>query len=91
MAAGGLGDYAKNLDRGMSVLDEHRKGDGTWRRFPFFYTLLALCEAGTPNAKRELRYARPEIERKLKTLRRSGEFSLRKRELLTRIAEKQGW
>ncbi|HWZ93361.1 MAG TPA: hypothetical protein VNW92_31090 [Polyangiaceae bacterium] len=91
LAVGGLGDYAKNLNHGLSKLDAQRDGKGTWRAFPFFYTLSALAEVRElPNAKRALKYALPECERRVGKLKPSNEFSRRKRDLLLRILEANG-
>jgi len=88
MAVGGFGDYAKNLNMGLSKLDAQRDGKGTWRSFPFFYTLSALAEVrNLPNAKRALTYALPECEKRVGRLKPTSEFSRRKRDLLLRILE----
>ncbi|MYA78873.1 MAG: hypothetical protein F4132_05050 [Gemmatimonadetes bacterium] len=88
MAIGGLGDYARHLDEGIGVLASHEDGAGTWRRFPFYYTLLALSEVDTPNARRAVSYAFPECERRLNTIRRNTPFGVRRYGLLSRILEK---
>lgn len=88
MAIGGLGDYARHLDEGLGVLTSHEDGAGAWRRFPFYYTLLALSEVDTPNARRARSYALPECERRLKSIRRNPPFGVRRYGLLSRILEK---
>ncbi|MCY3714787.1 MAG: hypothetical protein OXH02_16000 [Gemmatimonadetes bacterium] len=88
MAIGGLGDYARHLDEGIGVLASHEDGAGTWRRFPFYYTLLALSEVDTPNARRAVSYAFPECERRVNTIRRNTPFGVRRYGLLSRILEK---
>jgi hypothetical protein len=91
MAVGGLGDYAKTLNTGLSKLDAMQDGKGTWRRFPFFYTLSALVEVPSlPNAKRALKYALPECDKRVGKLKPSREFSRRKRDLLLRVLEAAG-
>ncbi len=67
-----------------------RFGAGAWRRFPFFYSLLALSEVDTPNARRAVSYALPECDRRLRTLRRNTPFGMRRYRLLSRIHEKYG-
>jgi len=47
------------IERHLRVLGAQRDGTGRWRRFPFYYTLLALLDVGTPSAYAELEYARP--------------------------------
>jgi hypothetical protein len=42
--------------KGMKMLEKHRTGDGKRRRFPFFYTSLALSEIGPEIAPSELEY-----------------------------------
>lgn len=90
MAVGGLGDYARYLDEGVGVLMSQRDGAGAWRRFPFYYTLLALSEVDTPNSRRAVSYALPECERRLHTIRRNTPFGTRRYRLLSRILEKHG-
>lgn len=41
----------------MRSLRNSRDGSGGWGRLPFYYTLLALTEIGTPMAGEEIRYA----------------------------------
>ena len=88
MAIGGLGDYARHLDEGIGVLTSHEDGAGTWRRFPFYYTLLALSEVDTPNARWAVSYALPECKRRLHSLRRNARFGERRHALLSRIIVK---
>ncbi len=38
-----------------------RTGNGKWRFFPFWYTVLALTEIGTPEAKEELSYSKTNL------------------------------
>lgn len=90
MAAGGLGDYAKKLDVGLAVLPRHRDGKGSWRRFPFYYTLLALTESDTPTARAEIQYVLPLCQQKVLSLRNKSAYSRRKRDLLTRVLERYG-
>jgi hypothetical protein len=47
----------ERLHDGLRQLKQLRCGDGTWRRFPFFYTSLALTEIGPELAGAEMRYA----------------------------------
>jgi hypothetical protein len=82
MSVGGLGKHAKDLDIGIGVMAKSRKGDGTWRRFPFFYALSLLVEVDTPNARKELKYARAEADKRLEALRGETELAKRKRKIL---------
>ena len=56
------------IARGLEALRQARTGDGQWRYFPFFYTLLWLVELpdGLDGRVRvELSYARPRCKRLL--------------------------
>jgi hypothetical protein len=68
----------------MEYLKEHRDGNGRWRRFPFYYTLLALTEIPGPAAVREIRYAAPSLESMLSRRGRRGRFDARRREVAER-------
>ena len=50
----------------MKYLKENRKEQGRWRRFPFYYTLLAIMEIPGSQAINEIRYSAPVLERMLK-------------------------
>jgi hypothetical protein len=47
----------ERLRNGLRQLKQLRRGDGTWRRFPFYYTSLAMTEIGTELARAEMQYA----------------------------------
>lgn len=47
----------ERLQKGLDHLKQNRASDGKWRRFPFYYTSLALIEIGPDLAKAELQYA----------------------------------
>ncbi|MFH1313467.1 MAG: hypothetical protein ABIJ00_09640 [Candidatus Eisenbacteria bacterium] len=72
---------------GVRVLQEHRDGRGRWRRFPYYYTLLALVEGGEKTAVPEMRYAAPGLERMLKRSARRDRYDVRRRELAQRVLE----
>jgi hypothetical protein len=63
LAAGGLKNQERLLNSGVKHLKTLRQDNGRWRRFPFYYTLLALSEIDLPAARRELKYAGPACER----------------------------
>jgi hypothetical protein len=44
------------LKAGMKYLKSMRDGKGRWKRFPFYYTLLALSGIDLPESKSELEY-----------------------------------
>lgn len=84
---GGLGDCDATLDYMLNALPQHRDEKGAWRRFPFFFTLLALIELDLPRAQQELEYALPECERKRKRLKPGDDISLRRIAVLDRVLE----
>jgi hypothetical protein len=88
LAAGGLNDSERRLASGMKTLKSHRLGDGRWKRFPFYYTLLALSETDIPSATAEMRYAAPACERSLRRSPRDDRFTRRRRLLAERILER---
>lgn len=86
--AGGLDHHEKRLSDGMKYLKSMRDSDGKWKRFPFFYTLLALIDIDIPAAKEELRYASGVCEKLIKRTPARDKYSLRKREIAQRVLEK---
>jgi hypothetical protein len=54
------------LENGLKALQNDRDGKGKWKRFPYYYTLLALSEIDLEPARQELRYSLPVMERYLK-------------------------
>jgi len=61
--AGGLDRREERLQRGAQHLQSVRDGGNGWRKFPFWYTVLALSEMQSGPAKAELEYAAPALER----------------------------
>lgn len=68
LAIGLLPQAEERLRRGLADLKTLRAGAGKWRRFPFFYTCLALTEIGPGLARAEMRYAAVYWQRNLKRL-----------------------
>jgi len=85
LAVGGLADSEKRANAHIAVLSQHRDGQGRWRRFPFYYTLLALCETDLPAAVEEMRYAAPACERFLRRSPRDELFAPRQRAVVERV------
>jgi hypothetical protein len=84
LTAGGLDDAERRLARGLKCLRACRKGDGTWRVFPYWYTLSALIEMQCDEVTQELRYAAGKCEGAAK--RKSSEkYALRRAELARRV------
>lgn len=88
LAVGGLGKSKQRLGAGLKVLRKYRDGTGKWRRFPFYYTLLALSEVDDKLARDELRYVMPLCERLLRRYSAKSKIATRRRMLLRRITEK---
>jgi len=63
LLAGGLTRREERLQRGAVHLRSVRDEEHGWRKFPFWYTVLALSEMDGPEAKRELKYVAPALER----------------------------
>ena len=85
IVAGGLDKREQRLAAGMIKLKKYRLGNGEWRRFPFFYTLLALNDIELKSALDEMRYAAPVLERYLKRAKISSKYSQRRHDLAERI------
>ena len=85
LLAGGYDQHAARLARGLACLRTMRKGDHTWRAFPFWYTLSALVEMPPTKAARdEMRYAAPRCQGA--AARRPAEpFAARRAELARRV------
>lgn len=75
------------LSAGLQWLKNARSGDGRWRGFPFYYTLLSLLDAHTPQSRVELQYAAPVCERLLRRPARDEKFPLRRRQVMQRVLE----
>lgn len=58
------------LEHGIRELRRHRDEQGCWKRFPFYYTLLALSEMEAPGVVEEIQYAAPVVERLYQRLTR---------------------
>ena len=85
MTAGGLSRREARLSGGLKYLKEHRDDRGRWRRFPFYYTLLALIEVPGRAADSEMRYAARGLERMLKRRARGDRFDARRRVVAERV------
>jgi len=87
LAVGGLTGAEQLLAAGLKTLKAHRDPakPGRWRRFGFWYTLLALSEIDRPSARAELRYAAPACERALRRSATGDTYPQRRKELARRI------
>lgn len=85
LAAGSFDHQEERLGHGLQDLKQCRIGRGRWRRFPFYYTLLALSEIDHPAAHAEIAYALPLIERLVQCQDTASTFGRRREDLLARI------
>ena len=84
LLAGGLDRGEERLHHGALHLRTVRDGENGWRKFPFWYTVLALSEMDTGEAKAELKYAAPMLERTAARSGPSAVYARRRRELAAR-------
>jgi hypothetical protein len=84
----GLDRNEERLTAGMAALRARRTDDGRWRRFPFYYTLLALSEMNLGPALDEMRYTAPLLERYVKKKVTDSRFSERRHIICERILAK---
>jgi hypothetical protein len=87
LLAGGLDRREERLRRGASHLRSMRDGNHGWRKFPFWYTVLALSEMDCAEAKRELKYASPALERMARRPVPSAVFAWRRHKLAIRALD----
>jgi hypothetical protein len=85
LLAGGLDRQEERLSRGAAHLQSIRDDNHQWRRFPFWYTVLALSEMDNAHAKTALRHAEPELTRAASRSMPSAPCARRRRELAVRI------
>jgi hypothetical protein len=84
LAAGGLDRDERRLVHGLRHLRQRRDGKGEWRSHAFYYTLLTLSEIDLPEAKRELEYAAPLCERKVRRKPSADRYARRRHDVLER-------
>jgi len=84
LLAGGLDRREERLRRGAAHLRSVRDGENQWRRFPFWYTVLALSEIDAAEARAELKYAAPALERAARRALPSAVYARRRHELAAR-------
>jgi hypothetical protein len=88
LAAGGLDDAERRLNAHLGMLSQQRDGQGRWRRFPFYYTLLALSEIDLPLAVQERQYAAPACERYLRRATHDDDIGRRRQAIMQRSLAK---
>jgi hypothetical protein len=84
LLAGGLDRCDERLQRGASHLRSVRDEEHGWRKFPFWYTVLALNEMNSAEARAELKHAAPALERTASRPAASTVYARRRHELATR-------
>jgi hypothetical protein len=73
---------------GVTRLRRARSGDGEWRTFPFWYTVLALTEMDSIDARGELRYAARRLHAEAVRPPGSSIFARRRHEVARRALER---
>lgn len=85
LLSGGLDRREERLSKGVGeFLRANRLGSGRWRVFPFWYTVLALAEIDMPEARDELQYAAPVLERTLRRAEPASRHGKRRHQLADR-------
>ena len=84
LLAGGLNRQEERLRCGTLHLRSVRDGDHGWSRFPFWYTVLALSEMESGEAKAELKHAAPALQRAASRAVPSALYARRRHELAVR-------
>jgi hypothetical protein len=84
LLAGGLNRQEERLRRGALHLRSMRVGEHRWRKFPFWYTVLALSEMDSAEARTELKYAAPALERAASRAVPAALYARRRHELAVR-------
>jgi hypothetical protein len=84
LLAGGLDRHEERLRRGASHLRSMRDDGHQWRVFPFWYTVLALSDMDSADARKELKHAAPALERAAKAAVPSARYARRRHELAVR-------
>ncbi len=84
LLAGSLDRCEERLQRGVLHLRSVRDGEQGWRKFPFWYTVLALSEIDSGEAKTELKYVAGALERAASRAGPSAVYARRRQELAAR-------
>jgi hypothetical protein len=89
LLAGGLDRQEERLRRGAAHLRTMRDGEGGWRTFPFWYTVLALGDMDSREASSELAYAAPLLEAAAARAPGSTKYAARRHALATRVVDRK--
>jgi hypothetical protein len=84
VASGGLDRHEERLRRGVGQFLRASRGERQWRRFPFWYTVLALVDMDVPEARDELEFVAPVLERTARRPTPADAYGRRRHELALR-------
>jgi hypothetical protein len=70
---------------GLKLLRQRRDGQGRWRIFPFYYTLLALLDVDSPVAHEEMRYTATVCERLARRRPAEDPYARRRQAIAQRV------
>ena len=82
--SGGLDRHEERLRRGVGQFLRSSRGERQWRTFPFWYTVLALTEMDVAEARDELEFVAPVLERTARRAAPSDTYGKRRHELALR-------
>jgi hypothetical protein len=88
LVAGGLDRQEERLQRGVDQLRAARDGKGGWRKYPFWYTVLALSEMDFKSAATELRYCEPVLRAAAGRAARPGVYAARRHRLASAVLDR---
>ena len=89
IASGGLNNNITFLAFGLKLLKNYREKNGTWKGFPYYYTLYVLNEIETDLAIGELKFTAKTIEKRLNRKQSSdNKYNLRRKYIFEQILEK---
>ncbi len=80
-------EWDEALDNLLKALPENRDDKGTWRRFPFYYSVLALTELDHPRARLELKYVHAVCESRRARLKPRDDMARRRIAVMDRVLE----
>lgn len=85
LLVGGLDHQEDRLVNGLGLLHRARQGNSGWRFFPWWYTVWTLLDVDLTEAKDELKYAAPKLERSLRRPGRADDmYAVRRAEIARR-------
>lgn len=77
-------DRDERIKEFLHLLKCNRDGNGRWKHFPFYYTLMALLETRNNEAELELDYALPACEASLPFISIAEPYRQRRKSILSR-------